>query len=106
MASSPCTVASRPSSAPGPCACYRGVTEYVVDTLLATKLYLPPPRRDLIQRPRLIERLSAALCGPLTLLVAPAGSGKTTLLSGWRAAQQEDAHGLRWPLAWLALDAA
>jgi hypothetical protein len=27
------------------------------DPLLATKLYVPPPRPDLVPRPRLIERL-------------------------------------------------
>jgi len=70
------------------------------DDLLATKLHMPPPRRDLVQRPRLTDRLSAGLRGPLTLIVAPAGWGKTTLLSDWRAAQREGAP----PMAWLALD--
>lgn len=71
------------------------------DALLATKFYMAPPRRGLVRRPRLIERLSAGLRGPLTLIVAPAGFGKTTLLSDWRAATGEGA----WPVAWLALDA-
>jgi len=31
------------------------------DLLLATKLYLPPPRRDLVRRPRLTARLDAGL---------------------------------------------
>src|SRR5207253_11236821 len=70
------------------------------DTLLATKLHMPLPRHDLVERPRLTERLSAGLRGPLTLIVAPAGFGKTTLLSDWYAA-----HATRWPTAWLALDA-
>ena len=63
--------------------------ELLQDDLLATKLYMPPPRHDLVRRPRLTERLSAGLQGPLTLVVAPAGWGKTTLLSDWSAAQQE-----------------
>jgi LuxR family maltose regulon positive regulatory protein len=53
--------------------------------LLKTKLYIPPPRPDLVSRPRLIERLDEGLrpgC-KLTLLSAPAGFGKTTLLSEW-----------------------
>ena len=29
--------------------------------LLATKLYVPPPRPDLVPRPRLIERLDEGL---------------------------------------------
>jgi LuxR family maltose regulon positive regulatory protein len=51
--------------------------------LLQTKLYIPPPRPELISRPRLIERLNAGLSCKLTLISAPAGFGKTTLLSEW-----------------------
>jgi len=51
--------------------------------LLKTKLYIPPPRHDLVPRPRLIERLNAGLHRKLTLISAPAGFGKTTLLSEW-----------------------
>ncbi|HET8628338.1 MAG TPA: LuxR C-terminal-related transcriptional regulator [Thermomicrobiales bacterium] len=76
------------------------------EPLLATKLYLPPPRPGLVRRPRLTARLDAGLRGPLTLLVAPAGFGKTTLLADWRAATSEDSDTARWPVAWLALDAA
>jgi LuxR family maltose regulon positive regulatory protein len=52
-----------------------------VEQLLTTKFYIPPPRSDIIPRPRLIERLNAGLHGKLTLISAPAGFGKTTLLS-------------------------
>lgn len=45
--------------------------------LLRTKLYIPPPRREQVSRPRLIERLSAGLHRKLTLVSAPAGIGKT-----------------------------
>jgi LuxR family maltose regulon positive regulatory protein len=67
--------------------------------LLATKLYIPPPRPDLVPRPRLFQRLDDGLrlghC--LTLVSAPAGSGKTTLLSEW-------ASHVRDCLVWLSLD--
>jgi len=77
------------------------------DALLTTKLYMPPARPNWVRRPRLTDRLSAGLRGPLTLIVAPAGFGKTTLLGDWRAASPEGGHdnAARWPLAWLALDA-
>ena len=53
--------------------------------ILATKLYIPPPRSKIVLRPRLIERLNEGLVGKLTLLSAPAGFGKTTLVSEWVA---------------------
>jgi LuxR family maltose regulon positive regulatory protein len=52
-------------------------------SLLKTKLYIPPPRPELVSRPRLVERLDAGLSRKLTLVSAPAGFGKTTLLSEW-----------------------
>jgi LuxR family transcriptional regulator, maltose regulon positive regulatory protein len=54
-------------------------------TLLATKLFVPPARANLVVRPRLFERVDAGLHHKLTLIAAPAGFGKTTLLSAWRA---------------------
>ncbi|MEZ4678988.1 MAG: hypothetical protein R2932_32715, partial [Caldilineaceae bacterium] len=65
--------------------------------ILATKLYTPPPRPNLVIRPRLFERLNAGLHGNLTLISAPAGFGKTTLISAWLA---ENAYAA----AWLSLD--
>ena len=62
------------------------------------KLLRPRPAPDLIARPRLIDRLTAGLDRPLTLVSTPAGYGKTTLLGQWL-----DAAPL--PAAWLALDA-
>jgi LuxR family maltose regulon positive regulatory protein len=56
-------------------------------TLLTTKLNFPPARPNLVPRPRLLERLSQGLRGPLTLVAAPAGYGKTTLMGEWRAGQ-------------------
>jgi len=65
--------------------------------ILATKLYIPPPRPKVVLRPRLIERLNEGLHGNLTLISAPAGFGKTTLVSEWVA-------GCERPVAWLSLD--
>jgi len=72
---------------------------YVSEPLLQTKLFVPPPRSNLVPRPRLVERLNQglALGNKLTLVSAPAGFGKTTLLSDW--AEQSD-----WPIAWVSLD--
>lgn len=77
--------------------------------LLVTKLYIPPPRTDLVLRPRLIQRLDEglALGRQLTLVSAPAGFGKTTLVSEWFADLRLDPHRER-PVenrtAWLSLD--
>ena len=65
--------------------------------ILATKLYIPPPRPKVVFRPRLIERLNEGLHRKLTLISAPAGFGKTTLVSEWVA-------GCERPSAWLSLD--
>ena len=70
-----------------------------VYAILATKLYLPPPRPKVVPRPRLIERLSEGLHRKLTLISAPAGFGKSTLASEWVATCER-------PTAWLALDEA
>src|SRR6266702_4641735 len=53
--------------------------------ILATKLYLPRLRPNVVSRPRLIERLNEGLHRKLTLIAAPAGFGKTTLVSEWVA---------------------
>jgi LuxR family maltose regulon positive regulatory protein len=63
--------------------------------VLGTKLHPPRPRRRLVQRARLVERLGEA--PRLVLVAAPAGFGKTTLLAQWLAAEQRR-------VAWLALD--
>jgi len=69
--------------------------------LLATKLYVPLPRANLVPRSRLVERLQAGLTGKLTLIAAPAGFGKTTLVSAWWATPTGSAV----PMAWVSLDA-
>ena len=68
--------------------------------LLETKLYRPRPRRALVARPRLRERLERGAAGALTLVAAPPGFGKTTLLAEWLAATPPGAR----PAAWLSLD--
>ena len=45
--------------------------------LLTTKLHIPPLRRSLVRRSRLLERLGGGLARRLTLVSAPAGFGKT-----------------------------
>ena len=67
--------------------------------ILATKLYIPPPRAKIVLRPRLIERLNEGLSSnrKLTIISAAAGFGKTTLVSEWIASCGK-------PVAWLSLD--
>jgi LuxR family maltose regulon positive regulatory protein len=67
--------------------------------LVETKLYIPRPRRSLVARPRLSERLRRAAVSRLTLVSAPAGFGKTTLLAEWLAASPAGRS-----VAWLSLD--
>ncbi|MFL6179621.1 MAG: hypothetical protein ACJ74E_07215, partial [Actinomycetes bacterium] len=56
--------------------------------LLATKLFVPPPRTSAVMRPRLVKTLDGGLAESrrLTLISAAAGFGKTTVLSEWVAA--------------------
>jgi len=65
--------------------------------LLATKLFIPPPRTSIVSRPRLIERINEGMQGKLTLISAPAGFGKTALVSEWITSCGQ-------PVAWLSLD--
>ena len=69
------------------------------DTLLATKIRIPPLRSNLVNRSHLIQRLNDGISQNrrLSLLSAPAGYGKSTLLSEW--VSQLDI-----PTAWLSLE--
>jgi LuxR family maltose regulon positive regulatory protein len=67
--------------------------------ILATKLFVSPPRPNNVPRPRLVDRLNEGLamgCS-LTLISASAGFGKTTLVSEWIARCGR-------PAAWVSLD--
>jgi LuxR family maltose regulon positive regulatory protein len=67
------------------------------ESLLETKLFIPPTRRKQVSRPRLMERLNQGLDKALILVSAPAGYGKTTLVSSWlREANL--------PSCWVSLD--
>ena len=72
--------------------------------VLATKLFVPALRPQVIPRPRLIARLREGLRPgrKLTLISAPAGFGKTTLLSEWIADSRQRDASVR--VAWVSLD--
>jgi LuxR family maltose regulon positive regulatory protein len=67
------------------------------DLVLSTKLHVPRPRAQLVQRSHLVRRLQQGVEGALTLVSAPAGFGKTTLLTQWLVES-----GM--PVAWLSLE--
>ena len=69
------------------------------DPIMTSKFLVPAVKAPVVPRPRLFERLTRAVRGPLTLVSAPAGSGKTVLVSMWAASG--DAPG---PLVWISLD--
>lgn len=90
----------------------------VTDIVLQTKLFMPEPRPNLVDRPSLIHRLNSGL-GPgpgftrkLTLVSAPAGYGKTTLVANWlqRRFHRKATNDIPPPtivptkMAWLSLD--
>jgi len=71
----------------------------VSPNLLATKLFVPPTRENLVPLSRLIHILDEAWQEgrKLTLVTAPAGYGKTTLVIAWQ-------RGAQIKTAWLSLD--
>jgi len=77
----------------------------VTETILQTKLYIPPRRSNLVSRPQLIKQLDQGLQqgNKLALVSAPAGFGKTTLIVDWVHRSQTVPGAPRF--AWLSLDA-
>ena len=73
----------------------------MTNTLLTTKLFLPPLIPGLVPRPRLLARLEKILNTKLTLVSAQAGFGKTTLISQWLYGHKPPL-----PTAWLSLEEA
>ncbi len=67
------------------------------NSLLATKLYVPQPVSNMVERALLVDRLESGFQSKLTLLSAPAGFGKTTLLTQWISQHMGRT-------AWLSLD--
>jgi LuxR family maltose regulon positive regulatory protein len=78
----------------------------VSNTVLATKLFAPTRRPQLVARPRLLGQLATTLEAGhrLTLVSAPAGFGKTTVLGDWLA--HLAAHQPHIRAGWLSLDDA
>ncbi|MGD2078546.1 MAG: AAA family ATPase, partial [Chloroflexota bacterium] len=79
------------------------------ETLLRTKLFVPPLRPNLVPRPQLIEQLnqSLQLGHKLILISAPAGFGKTTLVSEWLGSLRLDSaieSQAANRIAWLSID--
>jgi LuxR family maltose regulon positive regulatory protein len=72
--------------------------------VLATKLFAPVRRPQLVARPRLAEQLDTTLepGHRLTLVSAPAGFGKTTLLGEWLTHLDKSQPDCR--VAWLSID--
>ena len=69
----------------------------MTDTLLQTKLFIPPPRPHIVPRKRLLHQLNEGLQGKLTVASAPAGFGKTTLITDWLSQLDR-------PVGWVSLD--
>jgi len=72
----------------------------MANPLIETKLHVPAPRRSLVSRRRLHERLTGAADARVVLVSAPAGFGKTTLVAEWIASHTDDATAV----AWVSLD--
>jgi len=72
--------------------------------ILATKLFIPPLRPQIVLRSNLIEQLNNGLHRKLTLISASAGFGKTTLVSEWINQKDKKNRPHLSKVAWLSLD--
>ncbi len=75
-------MAQSPATDPGPVP-RRAARTPTGDPVLTARFAVPARPRPFVARPRLSDRLTAAVRGPLTLVSGPAGSGKTALLADW-----------------------
>lgn len=73
--------------------------------LIKTKLFIPYPRKNIVPRPLLLEKLTQGLTKPLILVSAPAGYGKTTLLAEWINSLPKKDSLTPWAVCWFSLDA-
>ena len=64
---------------------------------LRTKLLPPRTGSDLLERPRLTQKLESNLDAPVTMVAADAGCGKTTLVAGFLRSQNR-------PSVWYQMD--
>ena len=64
---------------------------------LRTKLLPPRAGSDLLERPRLTQKLEANLDSPVTMVAADAGCGKTTLVADFLRSQSR-------PSVWYQMD--
>src|SRR5205085_11836368 len=64
---------------------------------LRTKLLPPRAAPELLERPRLLEKLQNNLSAPITMVAADAGCGKTTLIADFTRHQNR-------PAIWYQLD--
>jgi LuxR family maltose regulon positive regulatory protein len=66
--------------------------------ILESKLTPPLPRRRMVPRGALLDRLDDSAVPPVVAICAPPGYGKTTLLAEWAERDPR-------PFAWLSIDA-
>ena len=64
---------------------------------LRTKLLLPRSVPELLERPRLVDRLRSNISAPVTVVTADAGCGKTTLIAEFVRSEPR-------PYVWYQLD--
>ncbi|MDI9899131.1 LuxR C-terminal-related transcriptional regulator [Rhodococcus sp. IEGM 1409] len=62
--------------------------EFSGDPILAARFAVPAAPTIVVRRPALLERLTAGVTEPLTLVNAPAGAGKTVLVAQWVTARR------------------
>jgi LuxR family maltose regulon positive regulatory protein len=68
-------------------------------SLFTSKFAIPAAPPFMVSRPALLDRVTAGVQTPVTLITGVAGSGKTQLLASWARARAVD-----WPVAWLTLE--